>query len=196
MSLAQPIQFAIKRTLDAAASALLLALLWPVLLIVAAAIRIESRGPAIFKQVRIGRSGRTFVCYKFRSMFLGTADIPTHQVSRSSITGLGRQLRRYKLDELPQLLNVLRGDMSLVGPRPCLATQLDLIQARKRLGIFAVRPGITGIAQIRGIDMSDPDRLADADARYVQNFTMMGDLKIIWATLCGNGLGIDQAFRA
>ena len=82
--------------------------------------------------------------------------------------------------------------MSLVGPRPCLPTQTELVEARRRLGVFDVRPGITGLAQVRGIDMSDPDRLAEVDAQYVRSRSLAGDLKLIWATLRGHGVGIDQ----
>ncbi len=184
-----------KRALDLAAGALLLLLLWPLLLIVILAIRLESRGPAIFRQVRVGRDGRAFTCYKFRTMFTGTGDVPTHQVSASAITPLGDYLRRFKIDELPQLLNVLAGDMSLVGPRPCLPSQLELIEARRRLGVLQVRPGITGLAQVRGIDMSDAERLANVDAQYVRTQSLKGDLKLIWATVRGQGVGIDQVVR-
>lgn len=184
-----------KRALDVAACALLLLLLWPILLIVIVAVRLESRGPAIFKQVRVGKDGREFTCYKFRTMFAGTGDVPTHQVSASAITPLGDYMRRFKIDELPQLANVLAGDMSLVGPRPCLPSQLELIEARRRLGVLEVRPGITGLAQVGGIDMSNADRLAEIDAQYVRKQSFRGDLKLIWATLRGQGVGIDQVVR-
>jgi O-antigen biosynthesis protein WbqP len=101
------------------------------------------------------------------------------------LTRVGSFLRRYRLDELPQLLNVLLGDMSLVGPRPCLPSQNELVEARRRLGVFEVPPGITGLAQVGGIDMSDPDRLAKVDAQYVCSRSFAGDLKLIWATLRG-----------
>ena len=184
-----------KRALDSAASFVALLLLWPILLMVVLLIRLESRGPAIFKQVRVGRHGRAFTCYKFRTMFMGTADLPTHEVSAASITALGTYLRRFKIDELPQLFNVLAGDMSLVGPRPGLPSQTELFQARRRLGVFEVRPGITGLAQVRGIDMSNPNRLAEIDAEYVESQSIAGDFKLIWATLRGGGLGIDQVVR-
>ena len=94
-----------------------------------------------------------------------------------------------------RLVNVLAGDMSLVGPRPCLPSQLELIEARRRLGVLEVRPGITGLAQVGGIDMSNADRLAEVDAQYVRNQSFRGDLKLIWATLRGQGVGIDQVVR-
>jgi O-antigen biosynthesis protein WbqP len=111
------------------------------------------------------------------------------------VTWLGNYLRRFKLDELPQLFNVLMGDMSLVGPRPCLPSQAELVEARRRLGVFAVRPGITGLAQVNGVDMSNAARLAELDARYVRTQGFGGDLKLIWATLRGQGVGVDQVVR-
>ena len=184
-----------KRMLDVAAGAFLLLVLWPILLLVALAIRLESNGPAIFRQVRIGKNGREFTCYKFRTMFTGTADLPTHQVAASAVTPLGNYLRRFKIDELPQLFNVISGSMSLVGPRPCLPSQVDLVEARRRLGGLTVLPGITGLAQIRGIDMSEPQRLAEVDAEYIRSQSFAGDLKLIWSTLRGHGLGVDQIVR-
>jgi O-antigen biosynthesis protein WbqP len=184
-----------KRMLDVAAGALLLLMLWPILLLVALAIRLESRGPAIYRQIRVGKDGREFTCYKFRTMFTGTADLPTHQVAASAVTPLGDYLRRFKIDELPQLFNVISGSMSLVGPRPSLPSQFELVEARRRLGVLDVRPGITGLAQVRGVDMSDAERLAELDARYVHDQSFAGDLKLIWATLRGQGVGVDQVVR-
>jgi O-antigen biosynthesis protein WbqP len=128
-------------------------------------------------------------------MFTGTGDVPTHEVSAAAITPLGDYLRRFKIDELPQLFNVLAGDMSLVGPRPCLPSQLELIAARRRLGVLDVRPGITGLAQVRGIDMSNAERLAEVDAQYVRSRSFFGDLKLAWATVRGQGVGVDQVVR-
>jgi O-antigen biosynthesis protein WbqP len=184
-----------KRAFDISASALLLLICWPVLFLVLIAIRLHSPGPAIFSQIRVGKDGRLFTCYKLRTMHLGTANLPTHQVEASSVTALGGHLRQFKIDELPQLYNVLIGDMSLVGPRPCLPTQVDLVEARRRLGVFAVRPGITGLAQVKGVDMSDAWRLARIDALYVRTQSLMGDIQLIIATLRGRGVGIDQITR-
>ena len=185
-----------KRTVDVAACALFLALFWPVLLAIVIAIWLHSPGKAIFAQARVGKNGRLFTCYKMRTMYSGTANLPTHQVEASAVTPVGELLRRYKIDELPQLWNVLAGDMSLVGPRPCLPSQTELLDARKRLGVFSVRPGITGLAQVSGVDMSDPNRLAEIDARYVRTQTVAGDLRLIWATLRGQGVGVDQVVRS
>jgi O-antigen biosynthesis protein WbqP len=184
-----------KRVLDFTACALLLLLLWPIFLIVAVAIRLESRGPAIFQQARVGKNGRKFTCYKFRTMVTGTGDVPTHQVAASAVTPLGNYLRRLKVDELPQLFNVLVGSMSLVGPRPCLPSQHELVAARRRLGVLEVRPGITGLAQVQGVDMSNAEHLATLDAQYVQTQTTIGDLKLIWATLRGQGVGVDRVVQ-
>jgi O-antigen biosynthesis protein WbqP len=184
-----------KRAFDISASVALLLICWPMLFLVLVAIRLHSRGPAIFSQIRVGKDGRLFTCYKLRTMHLGTANLPTHQVEASSVTALGGHLRSLKIDELPQLYNVLIGDMSLVGPRPCLPTQVDLVEARRQLGVLAVRPGITGLAQVKGVDMSDAWRLARIDALYVQTQSLMGDIKLIIATLRGRGVGIDQVTR-
>ena len=185
-----------KRAFDVSACGLFLVFFWPVLLIVIAAIRLQSPGKPIFAQVRVGKNGRPFTCYKLRTMYSGTANLPTHQVQASAVTPLGEYLRRFKVDELPQLWNVLIGDMSLVGPRPCLPSQTELVDARARLGVFEVRPGITGLAQVNGVDMSDPNRLAEIDARYVRTQSLLGDFKLIWATLRGQGVGVDQVARS
>jgi O-antigen biosynthesis protein WbqP len=181
-----------KRWLDVLASMLLLLFCSPILLIVIIAIRLQSPGPAIFRQVRVGKNRRPFTCYKLRTMYSGTANLPTHEVQASSVTILGEYLRRFKIDELPQLCNVLIGDMSMVGPRPCLPSQTALVEARRQLGVFEVRPGITGLAQVNGVDMSDADRLAELDAQYVRTQSLMGDFRLILATLRGQGVGVDQ----
>jgi O-antigen biosynthesis protein WbqP len=181
-----------KRAFDVLACGLFLLFCWPILLIIIAAIRLQSPGPAIFTQIRVGRNGRPFTCYKLRTMYAGTANLPTHEVQASSVTPLGERLRRFKIDELPQLWNVMIGDMSLVGPRPCLPSQTDLVEARRRLGVLDVRPGITGLAQVRGVDMSDAIRLAEIDAKYVRTQSLMGDFRLIMATLRGQGVGVDQ----
>jgi len=184
-----------KRAFDMLTSALFLLFAWPFLLAVIVAIRLQSHGSPIFAQLRVGKQGRPFTCYKLRTMYSGTLDLPTHQVGASSVTPLGKVLRRFKIDELPQLVNVLAGEMSLVGPRPCLPSQTDLIEARRRLGVLEVLPGITGLAQVRGIDMSNVVRLAEIDAQYVHTRSFLGDLKLILATLVGQGVGVDQVNR-
>jgi O-antigen biosynthesis protein WbqP len=179
--------YGLKRPLDVAGAAVGLALLWPVILLAVVAIRATSPGPAIFLQERVGEGGKPFLCRKLRTMFLGTESVPTHQVPASRITPVGSFLRRSKLDELPQLWNVIRGEMSLVGPRPCLPTQAVLVEERRRRGVTALRPGITGLAQMRGIDMADPAVLAEVDAEYLSSVSLAVDLGILLRTFFGSG---------
>ena len=118
-----------------------------------------------------------------------TNSVGTHEVSPKQVTTWGRLLRKTKIDELPQLWNVLLGQMSLVGPRPCLPNQIQLIQARQRMGVFNVRPGITGLAQIQGIDMSTPNLLAKTDAEMIRKMKVVTYFKYIVRTICGSGFG-------
>ncbi|GGL69413.1 sugar transferase [Wenxinia marina] len=152
-------------------------------------IRLDSPGSAIFAQTRVGRHGRPFTCLKFRSMRAGTRQAGTHEVSADAVTRPGRLLRRLKLDELPQAWNVLMGDLALVGPRPCLPVQKDLIARRRERGVLSIRPGITGLAQVAGIDMSDPERLARIDAAYAAMRSLSLDLALAWRTVRGGGRG-------
>ena len=122
-------------------------------------------------------------------MRLGTPSIATHKIENNTVTPMGRFLRRSKLDELPQLWNVLRGQMSLVGPRPGLPNQLDLIKAREKYGVYSVRPGITGLAQVNGIDMSTPELLAKTDAKMIAEMSVRNYLKYIFLTVIGKGSG-------
>jgi O-antigen biosynthesis protein WbqP len=178
-----------KRAFDFLVSALGLIVLMPVMLIIAYLVSRSSPGGVLFVQTRVGKSEKLFQCYKFRTMSHGAPLAGSHEVAESWITPTGRRLRSAKLDELPQLFNVLRGDMSLVGPRPCLPNQIDVIAARRVRNVFHIRPGITGTAQLAAIDMSTPERLAQADSQYIENQTFIGDLRIIAATLLGGGSG-------
>ena len=173
----------IQRVIEASVAALGLLVALPVIAICAVAIRATSSGPTFFVQERVGRFERRFRCVKMRTMRADTLSVPTHQAATDAITPVGRVLRRTKLDELPQLWNVVRGEMSLVGPRPCLPMQTTLIEARRARGVYALRPGITGLAQARGIDMSEPERLAAVDAEYLARRSLPLDLKILLATL-------------
>ena len=146
-------------------------------------------GSPLYLQPRIGRHQKPFVLVKFRTMRPDTASVATHLADASAITPLGHFLRRTKLDELPQLWNVLKGEMSLVGPRPCLYNQTELIAERAARGVFEVRPGITGLAQIQGIDMSIPKRLAETDAEMLREMNLSAYFKYIFLTLCGAGRG-------
>lgn len=178
-----------KRLFDFVVSLVALIILLPVMVIVAVIVRRTSPGGALFAQERVGRHEKGFICYKFRTMASGAPVAGSHNVSSSWITPVGRRLRQTKLDELPQLYNVLRGDMSLVGPRPCLPNQRDVIEARRRRGVYGIRPGITGPAQLAGIDMSTPEDLALADSNYMKNRSFLGDLSILVRTALGGGAG-------
>ena len=131
-------------------------------------IGIFESGSPLFKQERVGYNQKFFILFKFRTMHKDTKSVPTHRVNNLMITKFGFFLRRTKLDELPQLYNVLIGDMSLVGPRPCLVNQKKLISERKKRGVFKVKPGITGLAQISGITMKNPTLLAKTDMKMVR----------------------------
>ena len=174
-------------------SLLALVILSPLLLILVFLGFLDTGFP-IFRQVRIGRIQRPFILFKFRTMKPETASIATHLVDPVYITQLGLFLRRTKLDELPQLWNVLKGEMSLVGPRPCLFSQNELIAERAARGVFAVRPGITGLAQIKGIDMSTPELLAQTDAEMIASFSLRHYFRYILLTLLGKGSG-DRVVR-
>lgn len=178
-----------KRAVDLALVLAGLPVAVPLILLCMAAIRLTSPGPAIFRQIRVGRHERPFVCYKLRTMHVGTGDLPSHKAPTAAVTPLGHRLRRMKLDELPQLWNIVRGDMSFVGPRPCLPSQAELIAARRARGLYAVRPGITGVSQIAGIDMSDAERLAVSDAAYLDRMSIVTDLRLIVMTALGSGRG-------
>jgi O-antigen biosynthesis protein WbqP len=177
---------AAKQILDLAGAALLLVATSPVLMLAVLAVRASSPGPAIFSQTRVGRDGLLFRCHKLRTMYVGTPSLPSHEAPANSVTSVGRVLRKFKLDELPQFWNVLKGEMSLVGPRPSLPTQTELIECRRRLGVLAALPGITGLAQIRGIDMSNPELLAQTDAAYLRTASFWLDLRILLGTLHGS----------
>lgn len=146
-------------------------------------------GSPLFLQERVGRHGKNFVLLKFRTMKKDTQSVASHLASADAITRFGRFLRRTKLDELPQLWNVLKGDMSLVGPRPCLCSQKELIGERQLRGVMDVRPGITGLAQISNIDMSTPKLLAETDAKMLASLNLASYFGYILLTITGKGAG-------
>ena len=146
-------------------------------------------GSPIFRQERVGKGLKPFRLMKFRSMHVNSPSVATHLASASSITPFGSFLRKSKLDELPQLWNVFVGDMSLVGPRPNLFNQEELIHERNSRGVYSVRPGITGLAQINKIDMSTPQLLAETDAKMIQSLNTLGYFKYIFLTVFGKGFG-------
>ncbi|MDQ8021334.1 MAG: sugar transferase [Moraxellaceae bacterium] len=146
-------------------------------------------GSPLFMQVRVGRQQRPFTLVKFRTMTPGTQSVATHLASPAAVTRAGAFLRRSKLDELPQLWNVLKGEMSLVGPRPCLPNQDEVIAERAARSVFDVRPGITGLAQIRSIDMSRPRELAETDALMIESLSLVAYFRYIFSTITGSGSG-------
>lgn len=166
-----------------------LALFFWLLLFLMICIRLDSPGPALFKQQRIGRHGHVFTCYKFRTMQIGTKNMATHEASATAITSIGKHLRAWKLDELPQIFNILLNQMSLVGPRPSLPSQTLLIEKRSNLGVLKVKPGITGWSQIRNIDMSNPVQISESDAEYCKRRSILLYIKIVLFTFLGKGIG-------
>ena len=176
------------RVFDLAFSLLGLVFGFPLLLLLVL-IGFLDTGSPIFRQERVGRNKKLFTLVKFRTMRKDTASVATHLASSSSITKFGHFLRKTKLDELPQLWNVLKGDMSLVGPRPCLPNQLELITERERRGVFTVRPGITGLAQVNEIDMSTPELLAETDEQMIETLNFKNYFSYILQTVLGKGRG-------
>ncbi|MBY6219387.1 sugar transferase [Marinobacter nauticus] len=146
-------------------------------------------GSPLFRQERVGRYKKPFILVKFRTMAPETKSVASHLADSSSITPVGRFLRRTKLDELPQLWNVLKGEMSLVGPRPCLFNQVELIQERESRGVLDARPGITGLAQVNDIDMSTPQLLAETDAVMLRSLDLKHYFRYILQTVTGKGAG-------
>lgn len=151
-------------------------------------------GSPIFRQVRVGRHQKPFTLIKFRTMAVDTASVATHLASSASITRFGHFLRRTKLDELPQLWNVLKGEMSLVGPRPGLFNQQELTEERAKRHVFDVRPGITGLAQVSEIDMSTPVLLAETDQKMIECLGLTDYFRYIFLTVAGKGAG-DRVVR-
>jgi O-antigen biosynthesis protein WbqP len=165
-----------------------LLILSPVMLVLFVVCYFDTRSP-IFCQLRVGKDKKPFNLMKFRSMHINTPSVATHLASASAVTTFGGFLRKSKLDELPQLWNVFVGDMSLVGPRPSLFSQVELIFERESYGVYAVRPGITGLAQISNIDMSTPILLAKIDEQLVKELNILCYFKYIFLTVSGKGLG-------
>lgn len=176
------------RLLDVMLAGIGLMTLWPILFILYF-LGLFDTGSPMFRQERVGRFQQPFMLIKFRTMKMNTASVASHLANSGSITRFGIFLRRTKLDELPQLWNVLLGDMSLVGPRPCLFNQAELISERVARSVFNVRPGITGLAQVSNIDMSTPKLLAETDALMLQNMNLSFYFKYILMTISGKGVG-------
>jgi lipopolysaccharide/colanic/teichoic acid biosynthesis glycosyltransferase len=178
-----------KRLLDIVLSLVALLLLSPLLVLAALAICFDSGSPVLFRQTRIGRYAREFSMYKFRSMVINAAELGSYYTvcGDPRITRIGRFIRRTSIDELPQLLNVLRGDMSLVGPRPHVPAERALYTAEDWVGRCQVRPGITGLAQVRGRSDITFDQQRAFDLEYVRNHSVWLDMRILWWTICQLG---------
>ncbi|MGO2510216.1 MAG: sugar transferase [Vibrio hibernica] len=162
--------------------------LWPIFLIIMVLGYFDTGSPLFF-QTRVGRNKKPFTLVKFRTMPMGTQSVATHLVESYSISKFGSFLRKTKLDELPQLINVLKGEMSLVGPRPNLFNQVELISERDKRKVYSVRPGITGLAQVNDIDMSNPKAIAKWDMEMIQTMTMKSYFIYIIQTVLGKGSG-------
>ncbi|WP_203351282.1 sugar transferase [Streptococcus uberis] len=175
----------VKRLLAILISGLAIIILSPVLLAVAIAIKCDSKGPVLFKQKRVGKDKKHFMIYKFRSMYVDApADMPTHMLKdpTAMITKVGAFLRKTSLDELPQLFNIFKGEMAIVGPRPALWNQYDLIAERDKYNANSIRPGLTGWAQINGRDELEIDEKSRLDGYYVAHMSFLMDLKCFFGT--------------
>lgn len=176
------------RLIDFLAAFFGLLFLWPLLFIVTI-IGLFDTGSPIFVQTRVGKHKKPFKLIKFRTMSKDTASVASHLASNAAITKFGGFLRKTKVDELPQLINVLKGEMSLVGPRPNLFNQEELIAERDSLGVYDVLPGVTGLAQVQNIDMSTPKLLAQTDKQMIDTLTLGRYFKYILMTATGSGSG-------
>lgn len=176
----------IKRIIDFALSLIAMIMLWPVFLIIAILIKLDSKGPILFKQKRVGKGKKNFYILKFRTMRAETPkDMPTHLLNNPEvyITRVGKFLRKTSLDELPQIINILKGEMSIIGPRPALWNQHDLIEYRDKYGSNDIYPGLTGWAQINGRDELPIDIKAKFDGEYVEKMSLSFDMKIFFKTI-------------
>lgn len=184
-----------KRTFDLSLAILLAPLACVLCLLAAIPIMLECRASPFFSQIRLGVKERPFRLFKLRTMNVATPAAASHEIGKDSILVTGRLLRRLKIDELPQIWNVLNGSMSFVGPRPGLPSQTILTESRRRHQVFTLKPGITGVSQISGLDMSTPEQLAAMDKIYDRPWSLKLDLNILWRTVRGSGRG-DAAHKA
>lgn len=172
-----------KRLGDISLAILLLLLLLPNYILLALIIRVQDGGPAIFKQKRVGRNGQEFQFYKFRSMPVSTPNVESRETKKLQITPFGKFIRRTNLDELPQFYNVLKGDMSFIGPRPPIPSQNELIEMRRNNGALFLQPGLTGWAQVNAYDGMPPEQKAAFDGEYAQRLSLGMDLLILVETV-------------
>ncbi|MCH1967461.1 sugar transferase [Paraclostridium sordellii] len=175
----------LKRSIDIILSTLGIIILSPVFLIISIIIKLESEGPIIFKQLRAGKDSKPFYIYKFRSMKADAPNLSTNEFEDVNlfITKIGKFIRRTSIDELPQLINILKGDMSIVGPRPVILDEKELILLRKEYNIDSILPGITGLAQINGRDIIGTEEKVKLDYEYLQNKSLNLDVKIVFITI-------------
>jgi O-antigen biosynthesis protein WbqP len=176
----------VKRVIDFTLSLIAMIILLPVFLIIAILIKLDSKGPVLFKQKRVGKNKKYFYILKFRTMRIDTPeDMPTHMLKTPEmfITRVGKFLRKTSLDELPQIINILKGEMSIIGPRPALWNQYDLIEERDKYGANDIYPGLTGWAQINGRDELPIDIKAKYDGEYVEKMSFLFDVKIFFKTI-------------
>lgn len=173
-----------KRFFDFILSLIAIILLAPFLIMISILVKTTSKGPVFFKQRRVGKNNKEFTIYKFRTMRTDTPDVATHLLENPDvfITDIGKVLRKTSLDELPQLFNIFKGDMSIVGPRPALYNQYDLIEMRRKAGVESLVPGLTGWAQINGRDEIELDLKVKLDKQYKEKMGLIFDLKIIFLT--------------
>ena len=174
-----------QRFLDVVISSLILVILSPLFLIIGIIIKLNSKGPVSFTQMRIGKGNELFKFYKFRTMQIGTPNVATDKLdsTKSYITSVGKVLRKTSIDELPQLINILKGDMTFVGPRPALYNQKQLKDMRTKVGVHKLLPGITGWAQINGRDDNDDRMKTECDLYYLKNKSFLLDIKILFNTV-------------
>lgn len=171
-----------KRLLDILVSGVALVVLSPIMLLTALAVKMEDGGPALFRQKRVGKDEVPFEVMKFRSMPVNTSNVPSARTDQLRITKIGKLIRRTNLDELPQLINIFRGDMSLVGPRPALFAQEELNRMRRENGALGCKPGLSGLAQVNSYDGMPETEKARWDGQYAGNITFANDLRIIFKT--------------
>ena len=175
--------FYIKRIIDIILPIFILAIIFPFLIFICFMIKIHDGGPIIFKQKRIGKDGKEFLFLKFRSMPVNTPNVVSTNTGQLNITPIGKIIRRTNLDEIPQFINVLKGDMSLIGPRPCLPNQHSLIDLRVQNGAIKLRPGLTGWAQVNAYDYMPEEEKAKFDGEYSKELSLWMDIKIILGTV-------------
>lgn len=173
-----------KRLIDIILSALMLLFTSPIMMVTIIAIKLSSKGPIVFKQIRMGKNHQPFQLYKFRSMRIDTPEIASNDLNGEDYhTTVGKFIRKFSIDELPQLFNVLKGDMSIIGPRPVILKETELIELRHRNGAERVRPGITGLAQVNGRDVLADEPKARYDAQYAKTVSLKNDSKIFMQTI-------------